>query len=414
MELLVNVRKSVAVKFMKTAVRVLLTFAVVGIAACCLVSRTPPSSTSPTLVTSNASPETLALYRNLANLSGEFLLFGHQNTTAYGVNWINEPDRSDVKDITGSYPALFGWDIGELETGATSNLDGISFSFIREQIKASYRRGAVSTISWHMRDPITGGSSWDKAPSVAKLIPGGEEHHKLKQALDRFVEFNRTLSVTNSHGKAIAVPVIFRPWHEHNGDWFWWGKGDGLTSERDYIELWRFTVDYLREQKGQTNLIYAFSPDRSRMNIETLPGSYFYGYPGDDYVDIIGLDNYWDLGHKDNKASPTESLKNFQSSLAAIGQIAKAKGKVAAITEGGQEAISQDNFWTHSVLDSVMANDDTRAVVLIMVWRNANRATEQREHFYAPFKGHSSELDFIKFYQHPATLFENDLPNLYK
>lgn len=369
---------------------------------------------APSLVTRGASDETIALYRNLAKLSGLFVLFGHQNTTAYGVNWQNDNDRSDIKDVTGSYPAIFGWDIGHIEIGSETNLDGIEFSFIREQIQASYQRGAITTLSWHMRDLITAGSAWDKSASVAKLVPGGVAHHKLKEALDRFVEFNRSLKVETSEGRTVAVPILFRPWHEHNGDWFWWGKGPGRTSEHDFINLWRFTVDYLRHHKHQNNLIFVFSPDRSRMELEQLPQSYFYGYPGDDYVDVIGLDNYWDLGHKDNPASVAQKQSNFITGLSAIGRIAKAKNKVAALTEGGQETVSQPHFWTEVVLNGLRANNDSRGVAYLMVWRNANREREQRDHYFAPYKGHSSEKDFLEFYHHPATLFEQQLPEVYR
>lgn len=384
------------------------------ISACSNGQYRPTGSDKPAPITENASSETKALYRNLSHLSSLFLLFGHEDTTAYGVHWMNEPGRSDIKDITGSYPAIFGWDIGHLETGDETNLDGVEFALIRDEIKASYSRGSISTISWHMRDPVTGGTSWDKSPSVAKLIPGGEEHEKLKQVLDTFAEFNRTLTATDAEGNEILVPIIFRPWHEHNGNWFWWGKGENLTTEQDYIALWRFTVDYLRHEKKLTNLIYAFSPDRSRMDIDQLPESYFYGYPGDDYVDIIGLDNYMDLGYSPTRAGANENVQNLRASLAAIGQIAQEKGKVAALTEGGQETIPQSTFWTDTVLASVLANSDTRSVAYIMVWRNANREKEGRDHYYAPYKGHESEANFLKFYQHPATLFESDLPNLYQ
>jgi len=368
---------------------------------------------APALITPNASAETKALYRNMAALSQTQLMFGHQNTTAYGVTWYAEKNRSDVKDVTGSYPAVFGWDIGHLESGDDKSLDGIPFDFISEQIRTSYQRGAINTISWHMRDPVTGGTSWDKSPSVAKLIPGGEAHAKMKANLDRFVAFNETLKVKNAKGKWEYVPIIFRPWHEHNGDWFWWGKGENLASEADYIALWRFTVDYLRDEKGLENLIYAFSPDRSRMDLNALPESYYYGYPGDNYVDIIGLDNYWDLGHPYNETPLEERRGYFIASLEAISSIATEKNKVAALTEGGQETVHQNAFWTDMILGSVMNNTVSANISYVLVWRNANKARENIDHYYAPYKGHSSEADFIEFYNNPATLFESNLPDMY-
>jgi len=54
-----------------------------------------------------------------------------------------------------------------------------------------------------------------------------------------------------------AIPIIFRPWHENNQRRFWWAvRGDG----RDFIKLWRFTVEYLRDTSGVHNLLYAYTP----------------------------------------------------------------------------------------------------------------------------------------------------------
>ncbi|WP_082086969.1 glycoside hydrolase family 26 protein [Teredinibacter purpureus] len=373
-----------------------------------------PKSATPTLVTKDATAQTVALYKNMAKLSATTLLFGHQNTTAYGVKWIGEPHRSDVRDVTGSYPAVFGWDIGHLESGDEANLDGMKFTFVTDEIKASYLRGAINTISWHMRDPITGGSSWTKNPSIADIIPGGKSHKKLKATLDTFVAFNETLKVKNTEGKLEYVPIIFRPWHEHNGDWFWWGKGENLNKEEDYIALWKFTVEYLRDTKGLNNLIFAFSPDRSRMDLDKLPASYLYGYPGDDYIDIIGLDNYWDLGHSYNPLPLTETRAHFIASAEAISDIAASKNKIAALSEGGQEKLGQDKFWTEMILESLLTNEKTKRISYFLVWRNANKAREKMDHFYAPYVGHKSADDFVKFYKHPFTVFENELPNVYQ
>jgi mannan endo-1,4-beta-mannosidase len=60
--------------------------------------------------------------------------------------------------------------------------------------------------------------------------------------------------------------------------------------------LWQFTVHYLRDTKKLHNLIYVFSPDRSRWNLDDAPVDYLYAYPGDDYVDVLGIDNYRDVG----------------------------------------------------------------------------------------------------------------------
>jgi mannan endo-1,4-beta-mannosidase len=66
-------------------------------------------------VNPNATKETVALYQNLYKLTDSAVLFGHQDDLAYGVGWAYEPGNSDVKKISGDYPALYGWELGNLE-----------------------------------------------------------------------------------------------------------------------------------------------------------------------------------------------------------------------------------------------------------------------------------------------------------
>ncbi|HTF85420.1 MAG TPA: glycosyl hydrolase [Cellvibrio sp.] len=363
------------------------------------------------LVDAKATPQTRALYQNLHRLSPEHVLFGHQDALAYGVLWEGDEDRSDARDVTGSHPALYGWEIGNLELGAPENLDKVNFERMRRWIQAAYQRGGVTTISWHMNSPATGGNAWDTRPTVAEIIPGGSKHEQLKAYLDAFVVFNEQLALTDEQGEKHYIPLIFRPWHEHNGDWFWWGKGH--ASEADYIALWRFTVEYLRDDNKVHNLIYAFSPDRSRTDINHFKRDYLYGYPGDDYVDIIGLDNYWDLGHPANEAPAEQQKQDFARSLQAIVEIANEKGKIAALTEGGQDKLPNPRFWTDTVLPAINTNATTRQLAYMMVWRNANREREGRDHFYVPYEGHEGAEDFLHFSRHALVLFENELPDMY-
>lgn len=390
--------------FMKKILLGALLVAFTLVTACTSTSEAP----LPALTDAHATPETRALYRNLAALSGRHVLFGHQDSLAYGVQWEKETYRSDVKDVTGSFPAVYGWDIGWLEKDSPENLDGVSFDLMRESIKRSFQRGGVTTISWHMINPVTGGSHSDNsAPAVHQIIPGGAQHALFKTYLDKFVAFNESLVVDG-----IQVPIIFRPWHEHNGEWFWWGKGP--ASEQDYIALWRFTVDYLRNEKQQRNLIIAFSPDRSRTDIENFAQDYLYGYPGDAYVDVIGLDNYWDLGHPANETPADEQLRNFTRSLAALSKIATEKNKISALTEGGSEAIPNPQFWTDIILKGINADSDAQKISWLLVWRNANKGGFNEKHFYAPYPGHSSAEDFIKFKNDSRIMFEDELPDMYR
>ncbi|MEO1021536.1 MAG: glycosyl hydrolase [Bacteroidota bacterium] len=367
-------------------------------------SKEDSGSTQPALIDTNATEETHALYHNLHAMKGKHALFGHQATLSYGYTWMNEPNRSDVKDVTGSFPALYGWDVADFIRVEHTAEDAImakkkSLGFATEALK----RGGVLTYSWHQFNPVTKGSFYDTTPAVHTLLPGGEHHETYQTTLDSLASYFNALN---------PMPVIFRPYHEHNGDWFWWGKG--LTSEEDYIALWRFTVEYLRDQKGVHNLIWAFSPDRSRLSMESFEEEYAYGYPGDEYVDIIGLDNYWDVGHKENKASKEVKNAQFVESLARTAGIARKKNKIAALTETGLEALPDSLWWTGTLLKSMQYNELTREIVYLQVWRNANKEKEQRDHFYAPYPGQKSADDFIRFKESTFILFEDALPGMYE
>src|SRR2546430_9385289 len=102
----------------------------------------PPQPRGPALVDPGATAETRALFVNLRRLAGKALLFGHQDDLAYGVQWFNEPGRSDVKETAGSYPAVYGWDVGGLEAdGGGANLDAAAFEPQRGWIAEGFRRG---------------------------------------------------------------------------------------------------------------------------------------------------------------------------------------------------------------------------------------------------------------------------------
>ena len=354
-----------------------------------------------------ATPETVALYHNLYVVGRDHVLFGHHDTLAYGHDWIGDKDRSDVKDVTGDFPAVYGWDMAPV-AAEESDEDIKDARFDKEKLLAyarqAYARGGVVTFCWHAKNPVTGGLFNDLTPALHTLLPGGANHEKYKATLDRFAEFFHAL---------LPMPVIFRPYHEHNGDWFWWCKG--IASEQDYIALWRFTETYLRDVKGVHNLIYAISPDRSRIGLDHAREDYLYGYPGDDYVDILGLDDYVDVRlPREGEKSLEDKKKDFVEILTLVSKTAEKKHKVPALTETGCETLNVPDWWTTVLLPSLKANGDTRKIEWVEVWRNANAKQEQCEHFFAPYKGHSSAPDFIKFHDDPFVLFESELPDMYK
>jgi mannan endo-1,4-beta-mannosidase len=242
------------------------------LAGCGQGARVEPAG--PALVDRAATAETRALFVNLRRLARDHVLFGHQDDLAYGVEWDNQAGRSDVKETAGSYPAVYGWDVGGLEGETGGNLDGVRFERQRGWIADGYRRGGVITISWHMRNPVSGGNAWDTTRAVPAILPGGTQHGRYAQWLDRFADFATSLRAPGRSGGEVQVPVIFRPFHETSGGWFWWGARHATPEE--YRRLWRFTVEYLRDRKGVHNLLWGYSTD-----VFDSKDHYLERYPGD-------------------------------------------------------------------------------------------------------------------------------------
>lgn len=348
-----------------------------------------------------ATREAKALYANLQRLAPEHVLFGHQDALAYGVTWKREAGRSDVKDVTGSHPAVVGWELGDLELGAEENLDAVNFEDMQRWIKDVYDQGGVVTIGWHMNNPVSGGNAWDTTRAIHAILPGGEQHDLYVGWLDRFADFIGGLKTGRFTwlGFGRPVPIIFRPFHEHTGSWFWWG-GDNITTD-EYIRLWRFTVDYLRDEKGLHHLLYAYSTD-----VFDTEAAYLERYPGDAYVDLLGYDDYQAL--RTDAGVPLMTIR-----LRKLVEMAEARGKVPALTETGLEGVPVPTWWTERLLKAIAADPVSRRIAYAHVWRNANQA-DMPGHHYGPYAGHPSAPDFVRFYEDPLVLFADDLPDLYR
>ncbi|MCB0689720.1 MAG: beta-mannosidase, partial [Saprospiraceae bacterium] len=194
----------------------------------------------PQLVDTNAIPAVIRLAENLENWSKDKILFGQQDALAYGVYWKkHRKNHSDVRKLVKSHPALIGWELSKLGQGPL-NIDSVDFVSMQQWIINVHRQGGINSISWHMDNFVTGGNSWDTTGMVVKhILPGGDKHQEYLAKLDLFVQFLSALKY-----KGQTIPIIFRPFHEHTGSWFWWGKDH--CSVQDYKQLWRFTIEYLR------------------------------------------------------------------------------------------------------------------------------------------------------------------------
>ena len=141
------------------------------------------------------------------------------------------------------------------------------------------RQGGLVTISAHLYNPANpkGGGLRDQGADFKKILtPGNETHDRWMKELDIMAAGLKEL-------QDAGVVVLWRPFHEMNGGWFWWGAKEPET----FIRVWRQMFDYFTKTKGLNNLLWVYSPNHGDKTADY--------YAGDQYVDIVGLDAYTDF-----------------------------------------------------------------------------------------------------------------------
>jgi mannan endo-1,4-beta-mannosidase len=330
-----------------------------------------------------ATKETKALYANLWLIQQKGIMFGHHDYPSYGVGWNGDPERSDVKDITGDYPAVYSLDM--------RGIDQKKIDFI----KAAFKRGGISMLVWHQNNPLTEssgaaypvGTAWDNTKVVDQILQEGSAMNiKYKKILDDVA--TAFYSMKDENG--MLIPVIFRPLHEHTQTWNWWGSS--AATDVEFISFWKFIVHYLRDVKGVHNLIYALSPQMDAVYADAKSRLLF-RWPGNDYVDFLGMDCY----HGRNTAA-------FISNVKSISELSQILKKPVGVTETGLENNHTADYWTNNVLSPLKGSN----CVMVVAWRN-----EKTSHAFGPYPADISAEDFKLFYNDKFTLFERDLPKMY-
>lgn len=360
-------------------------------------------TTTLSIVDAKATKATKYLLENLSFLGKTKVLFGMHDATAYGINaggtsWGDDGtgSKSDPKVLVGSHPAIFSMDFYDV-------VEGSNFSKIQTLCKQAYNEGGILTMCWHQNRIDGSGDSWKISPSILNtMLPGGTNNAKYNAKLDIIANFANTLR--NAQGE--AIPFIFRLYHEQDGSWFWWGKGN--CTPQDYNTLWKYTVEYLRDYKNVHNILYAYSPDGNQFSTKA---NYLAIYPGDSYVDILGLDFYFGVGDQNE-------INKLKDRLTYIVEYATEKNKVSALTEAGDrlgwgangapDDLRIPNWYTRCILGAIKATETTKKIAYFATWRNASPV-----HHFVPYPGHPAVPDFQAFYDDPMTLFLNDLPNVY-
>ena len=215
------------------------------------------------LTNPNALPSAVRLYKYICSLQGKACLTGQMESGWCGTF---EGEMNYLLARTGRLPAIRGLDF--------INND---FQGCVRRAQDWHARGGIVTICWHTGPDFASSyreSQQNDLDWEAAFTPGTQEHHDLITGMDRAVPYLQQLQRMN-------IPVLWRPFHEFDGKWFWWGRG----GEEGFIRLWRMMYDRYTNLHHLNNLIWV-------LGFSDAPGDLKPWYPGDDVVDILGGDSY--------------------------------------------------------------------------------------------------------------------------
>jgi len=297
-------------------------------------------------VTPNASPEATALLQFLYDISGKYTLTGQHN-------YPNTRSRNSqfAARYIGKTPVIFGSDWGHAKAGDSDSYLARP-DIVREAIR-QHQMGAIVALCWHAvpptaDEPITfrqlPGSDPKKLTSVqGKLLdeqfrdvltPGTALYERWCAQVDEIAVFLKQLQ--DAH-----VPVLWRPYHEMNGDWFWWG---GRTGQYSTIALYRQIFDRLVNHHHLNNLVWVWSMDRP----STPARAHALFFPGAEFVDVLALDVYGN-----------DFAQSYYDSIAALSQ-----GKPMALAEVGNppspEILKQQPRWAYYMTWASMVRNTPR------------------------------------------------------
>ena len=403
-----------------------------------------------------------AYLKKVQSAPGGRHLFGHESTINMGVagdhDWIElnpaaftgvdvHSLRSDVKEMTGELPAILGYDAFKLILDIT---DGPPR---RGEVNASiaalklYRdSGGIIALNWHMQ-PIGLPGYRERAyrmdetannPYIA-LMKEKQPAYRIANGFEArdwwWTEFeNKRLAPMAERLAMISKDgsgIILRPFHESDGDWFWWGlkwlEGDRKLNGKDALRtLFVETARYMKQRLP--GLMIAFSSDKLGYLDDKQPdavqkfadefATFLPSKPEDlELIDIYGIDLY------SEKDYPAPSLERFRNKLKGLSRLAKQHGKIAAITEAGNRGLPAEDDsrkpcidWFNDYLFSWIADPDID-VAFALIWQNwsNNRNREQEDPadgYFIPVHPKSpAGMDFKAYIKRPETIMLDDLKN---
>ncbi|MCR5096127.1 MAG: glycoside hydrolase family 26 protein [Erysipelotrichaceae bacterium] len=258
----------------------------------------------------NATEKARELLSYLYEVAGRKIITGQHTQTK------PMEEISYIKEVTGKAPKLYGFEL--LAYSPNINYEDASYECLKEveenkgtldtAMDLAEHEDVILTLTFHWYSPLYGRdkSFYQKNTEFDArriLIQGSEE----KKA------FYHDMEVIGEHLKRFRqadIPILWRPFHEADGDWFWWGsKGPEVARE-----LYKLMFDYYVNELHLDNLLWVWNcPKRE-------------GYPGDDYVDVISVDVYNTFKfatdyERDYLNLIKETTKNKVCALAEVGYI---------------------------------------------------------------------------------------------
>ncbi|SCW74398.1 Carbohydrate binding module 27 [Lachnospiraceae bacterium C10] len=387
------------------------------------------------LVDEKADQATRNTYAYLRSVGeSEDVIYGHQNDY-FDKAGSSALSSSDTKDVTGSYAGVFGIDglslVGDeysaarynkthkdkikengagnvkaaakitneaIKNGSIVTLSAHMPNFAQVKKNPKYKKGDKSYTKYIFNGYTVGSTTKDPANNI---LPGGSCNKQYTAYLDMIADY----------AKQVDGSILFRPFHENTGSWFWWGAA--FCDEETYKNIYRYTVTYLRDTKGIHNLIYVYSPGSEPASIAEFEER----YPGDAYVDMVGYDMY-------DRTHDKEWLDSYQKQAQLVDSFAKKHKKLFAFTETGvanetqpgdhQTALLKQGNPSKDWYRKVMQIASKTSASYFLLWANFSK----NDGYYSPYVdevkkdnrlvGHEFLDDFLNFYNDPRSLFASD------
>jgi len=232
----------------------------------------------------DASPDAKKILNYLPALPGHYdrrVISGQQFGPGENAGRLFEEQVKTLHNAAGKWVAMVGADYGSPKSNAESGAD---LSALNQVLVDYWKAGGLVTISFHARNPWTGGSAWDTSTADLKdlVSPGTEANLAWMQELNRVAAGLAQL-------RDAGVVVLWRPFQAANGEQYWWGRrGESAAARENFVNAWKHMFNYFTKAKGLNNLLWVYSASSGAQADAFFPGA--------EYCDVVGLDRLPDEG----------------------------------------------------------------------------------------------------------------------